>query len=89
MDSGEGVINPVAMTIINPQKEYWLSRGSNQQPHVLKPNTLLNEVWGSAVLNKKYGKIAQNVVGKAWHQVLHFKLEFQVKNRGIAASKIF
>ena len=27
---------PVAMTIINPTKEYWPSRGLNQQPPVLK-----------------------------------------------------
>ena len=29
-------MNPVAMTIINPRKEYWPSQGSNQQPPVLK-----------------------------------------------------
>ena len=27
MDSGEKGMNPVTMTIINPQKEYWLSPG--------------------------------------------------------------
>ena len=32
MDSGERGMNPVAMTIINPWKEYWPSPGSNQQP---------------------------------------------------------
>ena len=32
LDIGERRMNPVAMTTINPQKEYWLSRGSNQQP---------------------------------------------------------
>ena len=36
MDSSERGINPVAMTIINPQKEYWPSRGLNQRPPVLK-----------------------------------------------------
>ena len=41
-------MNPVAITFINPQKEYWLSRGSNQRPPVLKSATLLTEVWGSA-----------------------------------------
>ena len=35
-DSGERGMNPVAMTIINPQKEYWTSRGSNQRHSVLK-----------------------------------------------------
>ena len=36
MDSGERGMNPAAMTIINPRKEYWPSRGSKQQPPVLK-----------------------------------------------------
>ena len=35
MDSGEGGMNPVTMTIINPQKENWPSWGSNQRPPVL------------------------------------------------------
>ena len=39
-------MNPVTMTFINPQKEYWPSRGSNQQP-VLKPTVLPTELWGS------------------------------------------
>ena len=39
-DSGERGMNPVAMTIINPLKEYWPSRGSNRRP--------LTELWGSA-----------------------------------------
>ena len=30
MDSGERGMNPVTMTIINPQTECWLSPGSNQ-----------------------------------------------------------
>ena len=36
MDSGERGMNPVAMIIINPRKEYWRSHGSNQRP-VLSP----------------------------------------------------
>ena len=31
VDSFETGMNPVTMTIINPRKEYWLSRVSNQQ----------------------------------------------------------
>ena len=31
-ESGERGMNPVAMTFINPRKEYWPSQGSNQQP---------------------------------------------------------
>ena len=52
-DSGERGMNPVAMTIINPRKEYWLNRGSNQRPPVLKSAMLPTELWGSAkkVLN--------------------------------------
>ena len=37
--SGERGMNAVAMTIINPRKEYWSSRGSNQRPPVLKSAT--------------------------------------------------
>ena len=48
MDSGERGMNPVAMSINNPQKEYWPSRGLNQQHPVLKFATLPTELWGSA-----------------------------------------
>ena len=41
-------MNPVAMAIINPQKEHWPSWGSNQQPPVLEYATLPTELWGSA-----------------------------------------
>ena len=51
MDSGERGMNPVAMTIINPRKVYWLSRGSNQPPPILKSATLPTELWGYAHLN--------------------------------------
>ena len=40
--------NPVAMTIINPLKEYWPCRGSNQRPPVLKTATLPTDLLGSA-----------------------------------------
>ena len=48
MDSGDRGMNPVTMTIINPQKEYWLSRGSNQRPPALKFGMLQTELWGLA-----------------------------------------
>ena len=48
MNSGERGMNPVAMTIINPRKEYWLSQGLNQQTPVLKSATLLTELWALA-----------------------------------------
>ena len=41
-------MNPVTMTSIDPRKEYWSSRGSNQRPPVLKSATLLTELWGWA-----------------------------------------
>ena len=43
MNSGERGMNPVAMTIINPGKEYWLNCGSNQGTPVLKSCTLPTE----------------------------------------------
>ena len=48
MDRGERGMNPVEMTIINPRKEYWPSRGLNQQPSVLKSCMLLTKLWGLA-----------------------------------------
>ena len=45
---GERGMNPVANAIINPRKEYWLSRESNQRSPVLKSATLPTELWGSA-----------------------------------------
>ena len=47
MDSGERGMNPVAMVIINPLKEYWQSQRSNQQPPVLKLCKLPTELWDS------------------------------------------
>ena len=47
-ESRERGMNPVAMTVINPRKEFWPSRGSNQRPSVLKTATLPTELWSSA-----------------------------------------
>ena len=44
-DRVERGMNPVAMTIVVPQKEYWLSRGSNQRHPVLKSSSLPTELW--------------------------------------------
>ena len=49
MDSSERRMYPVAMTNINPRKEYWPSRGSNQRPPVLKSTPLPTELWGLAL----------------------------------------
>ena len=61
MDSGERGMNPVATTIINPWKEYWLSRGSNQQPPVLKSATLPTELWGLAKMKQEINKQVSNM----------------------------
>ena len=53
MNSGDRGMNPVAMTIINPRKEYWPCRRSNQRPPVLKSCTLPTELWGSAISNEQ------------------------------------
>ena len=50
-DGGERGMNPVPMTIINPWKEDWLSRGSNYRPPVLKSAMLPTELWGSSWTN--------------------------------------
>ena len=43
--NNERGMNPVAMTIINPRKEYWPSQGSDQRP-VLKSAVLPTDLWG-------------------------------------------
>ena len=53
MDSVEGGMNPVTLTIINPRREYCPCQGLNQQPPVLKSCTLLTELWDSATQSKK------------------------------------
>ena len=45
-------MNPVAMTLVNPRKEYWPSRGSNKRPLVLKSCALPIEPWGSAQIDE-------------------------------------
>ena len=51
MDSSERGMNPVTMTIINPQKEYCQSQGSNQQLPVIKSCMLQTELWGLALVD--------------------------------------
>ena len=48
-DSGERGIKLVAMSIINPWRECWLSQGSNQQPPAHKSATLLTELQAWAI----------------------------------------
>ena len=62
-DSGERGMNPVAMTIIHPRKEYWPSRGSNQRSLVLKLATLPTELWGSALGNRIENASSQKLLG--------------------------
>ena len=47
-------MNSVAMTIINPRKEHWPSRGSNQRTPVLTSATLPTELWGSALQKEEH-----------------------------------
>ena len=54
-NSDERGMNPVAMTIINPRKKYWPSRGSNQQPSVLKSATLPTELTIFSRIRLSYG----------------------------------
>ena len=63
-DSSEGGMNPVAMTIISPQKEYWPSRGSNKQPPVLKSVTLPTELWGSAQIHSERNEFIREIVSE-------------------------
>ena len=70
MGGGERAINHVAMTIINPRREYWLSRRSSQKPSVLKPCTLTTEQDGLGVF--KVGEIYTSI---ALHQEYHTNRE--------------
>ena len=56
MDNAERKMNDVAMAIINPLKEYWPSRGSNQRPPVLKSADLPTELWGSAATQRSFSE---------------------------------
>ena len=51
MDNDKKGMNPVAMVIINPRKEYLPSRDSNKTPPVLKFCTLTTKLWGSALMS--------------------------------------
>ena len=79
-DSGERGRNPVAMTIINPRKEYWPSRGSNQRPHVHKSATLPTELWGLASRSDKKAKCISVIhdIKKNIHLSLIDKFHFAI-----------
>ena len=47
-DSSERGMNPVALTINNPRKEYWPRWGLNQRPPVLKSAALLTFQFGQS-----------------------------------------
>ena len=59
MDSGERGMNPVTLTVINPRKEYWPSRGSNQRLLVLKSCTLPTD--SAMGLGTLYLKVGQTI----------------------------
>ena len=57
-------MNPAAMSVINPRKEYWPSQGLNQQSPVLKSALLPPELWclATKILDWSYLKvIADNI----------------------------
>ena len=54
-------MNPVAMTIFNPRKEYWPSWELYQRPPVLKSATLRIELWGLANVNRMQGPIFTSI----------------------------
>ena len=62
MDSGERGMNPVPMTIINPQKEYWPSWGWNQQSPVLNSCVLPTELLPGTRLGQVQKKCCNQVV---------------------------
>ena len=72
-DSSERGMNPVAMTIINPRKEYWPSQGSNQRPPVLNSQTLPTELWRSALNDASY-----RLSYGARHQTIIISLQVEI-----------
>ena len=86
MQSGERGKNPVAMTTINPRKEYCPSRGSNQRLHVLKSCTQPTELWGSALIDLK-PMCFRFKVAFAWTKISY--LSFSVDPRStVSASTV-
>ena len=71
-------MNPLAMTIINPRKEYWLSWGSNQRPPVLRYATLPTELWGLSprLSTTLILRIVENIVGKGENAINQHRLLF-------------
>ena len=70
-DSCEREMNPVPTAIINPQKEYFPSWGSNQRPPVLKSATLPTELCHSAfikanILTKFHELMTENVASRVY-----------------------
>ena len=65
-DSSEREMNPVAMTIINPRKDYWPSRLSHQRP-VLKSATLPTEVCDSAATFSTFEERRSRPEGAEFH----------------------
>ena len=82
-------MNPVAMTVVNPRKEYWPSRGSNHRPPILKSATLPTELWGSPANALNFDKCVF-VVWLTLYQTTNFRLfqtervcrrQFQIKRK--------
>ena len=79
-------MNPVEMTIINPRKEYWASRGSNQRPSVLNDTDgalgldvidLVLKFWQYAVFNHLLPMVQE--LSPFERRIFVFKLTVSVK----------
>ena len=73
-------MNPVAMTNINPRKEYWQSWGLNQPPPVLKSAMLPTELWVLAK-NKNIVGIGENAGDKLFCHLQMFSIYHSMPNK--------
>ena len=72
MDSSERGMNPVAMPVINPQKEYCQRQVSNQQPSVLKCCALSTELSSSSRSDMNLACLLQRLINLTqFKDVLH------------------
>ena len=78
MDTGERGMNPVATTIINPWKEYWLSWGSKQRHLILKSGTLPTAM-GQSIL----GNSNENPHHRAWKRSMNLEYHDSLISRAL------
>ena len=85
MDSNETGMNPVTMTIINLQKEYWLSQGANQGPPVLRSFMLLTELLRLGILLVGLSHFARMAL--TFFQMINFR-RFQTESLQLTISNL-